>query len=569
MIRRFSISILFILFTFILFVPISLAQGCINNPNNIFGIGLAQPHDEALVDAAKLVNSSGGEWGYVTIIIQENDRNQEKWQKIFDRLRELKLIPIIRLATQGEGVNWRRPKVEDAGQWANFLNSLNWVVEERYVVLFNEPNQAREWGGQVDPSDYAKVADAFARQLKAKNRDFFVMMAGLDNGAPQNLPNFASVLGFLAEVKSTIPNIFDNIDGWASHSYANPGFAGTHYGVGLKSVRAYHSELLFLQELGVNKDLPVFITEVGWPGDDVDGKYPSREKIAEIYKLYFENIKGDRRICAITPFILDYQEGLFAKFSWRRISKPLKTSDCLEEFYPQYCEVQKIAKIKGDPIQKNLVNVKADLASELTEDSVHNFKIILKNLGQAIWDAKDGYKVSSIDGEFGVFCSNFVDVRPGAEQTLECTINTPKGVGERRARLGLIKGERIIQEVYNWNFKTFPIPKLSFKIDLFPATEDDSDYEVQIFDENEKLVFNKKNVAVINGAGEIRGIKNISLGRKSRVVILKSGYLPRQQYVLFDKNEVAEAKFKTMLALDRDHDGQFTIRGDVLGISTR
>jgi hypothetical protein len=108
--------------------------------NNKFGIHLAKPAEEDIEDANALVNGNGGSWGYVTLVMQEDDRNKGQWQGTFDKLRELKLIPIIRIATKPEGGNWRRPSKEDAEEWANFLDSLHWVVKERYVILFNEPN---------------------------------------------------------------------------------------------------------------------------------------------------------------------------------------------------------------------------------------------------------------------------------------------------------------------------------------------------------------------------------------------------------------------------------------------
>src|SRR4030067_3611659 len=71
--------------------------------NNKFGIHLAQPHLDELEKTKELVNSNGGDWGYVTLVIQENDRDKNKWQEVFDRMRQLHLIPIIRLATVPEG----------------------------------------------------------------------------------------------------------------------------------------------------------------------------------------------------------------------------------------------------------------------------------------------------------------------------------------------------------------------------------------------------------------------------------------------------------------------------------
>ena len=94
--------------------PIFATENPLETPNNKFGIHLAVPTDEDLEAAGQLANSSGGDWGYVTLVIQENDRNTEKWQGIFDRLRRLHLIPIIRLATGPQGDMWRKPEPSEA-----------------------------------------------------------------------------------------------------------------------------------------------------------------------------------------------------------------------------------------------------------------------------------------------------------------------------------------------------------------------------------------------------------------------------------------------------------------------
>src|SRR3989338_4159495 len=168
--------------------------------NNKFGIHLATPDDGDLDRAEQLLNSSGGRWGYVTLVIQENDRDLNKWQGVFDKLRERRLIPIIRLAASPDGENWRRPDVSEAQVWVDFLNKLHWVVENRYIILFNEPNHATEWGGTVDAENYAKVAEEFASKLKKENKDYFVMLAGLDASAPSQLPRYEDEEVFLKEV---------------------------------------------------------------------------------------------------------------------------------------------------------------------------------------------------------------------------------------------------------------------------------------------------------------------------------------------------------------------------------
>ena len=249
-----------ILFLTLLFFPLSILAA---TPNNKFGIHLAQPNTEEFSKVKELVNSNGGDWGYVTLIIEEKDRNKDKWQGIFDQLRTLHLIPIIRLATSAEGENWRRPEAKDAQGWADFLDSLNWVVKNRYIILFNEPNHGSEWGGEVDEKSYAEISFEFAKKFKEKNPDFFIMLAGFDASAPSWRPGMEDEEVFLRRL-SLDKDSLQYLDGLASHSYPNPGFSGSPYAVGRGTVRTYEWELGLLKELGVTKKLPVFITETGW-----------------------------------------------------------------------------------------------------------------------------------------------------------------------------------------------------------------------------------------------------------------------------------------------------------------
>ena len=70
-------TLFFILFLFLFSFDIYSFDSSL--PNNKFGIHLAVPNKEDIKKTAELVNSSGGQWGYVTVVIQENDRNFAKW----------------------------------------------------------------------------------------------------------------------------------------------------------------------------------------------------------------------------------------------------------------------------------------------------------------------------------------------------------------------------------------------------------------------------------------------------------------------------------------------------------
>src|SRR3989344_417661 len=412
--------IFFLLFT----VPVQVYSQ--DKANNKFGIHLAQPHLEDLQKSKELVNSSGGDWGYVTLVMQENDRDKNKWQEIFDRMRELHLIPIVRLATVPQADKWRRPGKEEADSWAEFLNSLHWVIKDRYVILFNEPNHGNEWGGEVDAANYAEVALNFAQKLKEKSPEFFIMLAGLDASAPSNSPLFEDESIFLQKILNSEFLILNYIDGFASHSYPNPAFSGSPSDFGRGSIRTYEWELSLLKQLGI-KDLPVFMTETGWRRGD-------ENTIAAYFKTAFESVwLPDERVKAVTPFVLDYQGEPFLNFSWKRFQD--------SDFYPQYYTVQSLAKVKGEPVQIETGEMVFDFPKELVAHSSFHFTLQLKNSGQAVWDRDFGYQLAaiSLDKEktFEYFFSDLKNVKPFTEAEIDFYLKTNGSLGKRNLQLVL------------------------------------------------------------------------------------------------------------------------------------
>jgi hypothetical protein len=539
-----------IFFLILILFPISVIA--VEPLNNKYGIHLAQPYPEAIKEAADLVNSRGGKWGYVTVVIQENDRDKSKWQGIFNQMREQNLIPIVRLATSAEGENWRRPEKKDVKGWVDFLNSLNWVVKNRYVVLFNEPNHGSEWGGEVDTKSYANVVFEFAKSLKEKNKDFFVMISGFDASAPSWMPGMESEETFLREISNFQFLIFNYIDGWASHSYPNPGFAGSPYATGRETVRAYEWELELLKELGVKKELPVFITETGW-------KRGSEQTVADYLQTVYEQVWGpDDRVMAVTPFVLDYQSDPFLEFSWKL---PTEKATKEREFYQQYFTVQSLVKIKGEPEQIEKGEIKFSLPKELVIQSKYDFKITLKNQGQSIWDKDNDYQLvlnSSTGNKPDYLFEDLKDIKPFEEKDIYLTFKTNENLGERNIKLILQKNNKNIFKSIDWKFNILPLPSLKFETNFFPwGKGKGEDYELQIFDVDDRLVFKKKNLSVKQGVGELKNIQNITLNDLYRVVILKPYHLPRQQFIVFKKDNNL-IKFKALLPFDLNKDGKLS-----------
>lgn len=538
---QFKIFQAIVVLLIVIFIPrIVIAEAS----NNKFGIHLAQPHLESLKEARELINSSGGDWGYVTVVLQENDKNKEKWQLIFDQMREFHLIPIVRLATVPEGENWRRPKAEEADGWVNFLDSLNWPVKNRYIILFNEPNHGQEWGGEVDPNDYAKVALAYAEKLKKKNKDFFIMLAGLDASAPSAGTSMEDEEIFLKQLLTSNSSLLTYIDGLASHSYPNPGFAGSPYDAGRKSIRGYEWELELLKSQGINKDLPVFITETGWRGHS--------DLISQNYKTAFEQVwLSDDRVKAITPFILDYQGEPFLDFSWKRFQS--------SEFYPQYELIQSMAKTKGEPAQIEKGEIRFDFPKELVTQSNFHFRLKLKNTGQAIWDKDNGYALgvwSNEEKKFEYLFSDLSSIKPFEEDEVDFYLKTDGLLGKHQVAISLLKNGKPILQSQNWDFDILPLPQIKAKVNLYPKIlVSADDFEIQIFDEKEELVFKKKNIKFTNNEAVISNIQNIAFGRKYRIVVLRSYYLPRQSVIVFQKG-ANEVKFKLMYPIDFNQDGK-------------
>jgi hypothetical protein len=368
-----------VIFFIVLLFPkdISAIYDPISVDNNIYGLHVADPVD--IQKAKYLVNSSEGDWGYVTLVIRENERNLERWQEVFNELRRKHLIPIIRIASKQNDIGWEKFDKSDVDDWVYFLNSLNWVIENRYVVIGNEPNHAKEWGGEINPEEYAQILKEFSVALKDASEDFFILPAGFDASASSSKITLSEE-DYLLRMFQHDNSIFTHIDGWVSHSYPNPEFSGSEYGYGKGSIRTFEWELSFIKNLGEKKELPVFITETGWihNKNEEDSEYYDPDELVSKYDYAFNSVwKKDPRIVAVTPFLLNYNELPFNSFSW---------IDLNSNKYPFYESVQNHQKVKGVPIQVVEGEILFSLTPKIIKrgDYFQGMMLVI-NTGQSIW----------------------------------------------------------------------------------------------------------------------------------------------------------------------------------------
>ena len=312
-------------------------QENIGYKNNKFGIYTYMEVDEYLDLASQLVNSNGGEWGYVLIPYNVKDYRDDRWQRFFGRLNELKLIPIIQLWDLNK--DNADSQINDS---ASFLNTLPWPTKNRYISVFNEVNDEKFWHGEINPEYYAKTLDQIITTYKTANQDFFILN-GAFNASARNTSSTMDEEEFLIRMERKIPGIFARLDGWASHSYPQPNFTGNPQATGRDSIRAYDWELSILKNRFGVENLPIFITETGWPHKEAQTDRDDYLPIVQATNnlIYaFENVwLPDERVVAVTPFTMWYNPP-FDNFSWiDKDNNPLF----------QFNEIAKLPKVAGNP----------------------------------------------------------------------------------------------------------------------------------------------------------------------------------------------------------------------------
>lgn len=298
-------SALFLLISTLFLTP--QAYGVESTP-----MGIHILHIGELAEAKELIASEArpDAWQYVTVPFTLGDLEKAaEWQAFFDEARESKVIPLVRLATKVEADSWIVPNRREVVAQLEFLSALDWPTEERHIIIFNEVNHAKEWGGQIDPVAYAQILRFAADWAHTEGKNFLVLGAAMDLAAP-NGTQTKEAFAYLDAMYAHDPEIFAVIDAWNSHSYPNPGFSSAPTRTGKNSLRGFTYELAYAKEK-TGKDFKVYITETGWEDSASTGRW-----LTSYYQYALEHIWSDDRVEAVTPFVLKGSPGPFAGFSF-------------------------------------------------------------------------------------------------------------------------------------------------------------------------------------------------------------------------------------------------------------
>ena len=252
------------------------------------------------------------EWRYVTIPFTFADLQKKKeWQDFMDQAEKMRVIPILRLSTGfDQSINaWKIPTRKNIIDMADFLAKLDWHQDEKFIIVFNEVNHAAEWGGKVDPLLYGGILQFTSYWFHSEGCNFKILPAAMDLAA-NNSAITREAFGYLESLIQFHPDIFDSIDYWNSHSYPNPDFAASPKRIGQNSVRGFLYELTWLKNK-TGKDFQVMITETGWASS-----YLTNYSLDDYYFYALNYIWSDKRVKAVTPFIMKGSPGPFASFSF-------------------------------------------------------------------------------------------------------------------------------------------------------------------------------------------------------------------------------------------------------------
>lgn len=292
-----------------LFLLFSVANTASAEEISKMGVHILNPSE--LESAKELIRAENAdEWQYVTIpFTLEDAKKPREWQEFFKEAKEKKIIPLVRLATKVEDGSWQVPDRKQIVMLLTILGQLEWPTDDRHIIVFNEVNHAKEWGGTIDPEEYASIFRFTSSWAHSENRRFIVLPAAMDLAAP-NGGQTREAFAYLDAMRTSDPEIFNYVDIWNSHSYPNPAFSASPQKTGKNSLRGFEYELAYLKE-HTGKEFDVYITETGWE-DNVQ----TRRWLSSYYEYAIRNIWSNPKVKAVTPFVLKGAPGPYAGFSF-------------------------------------------------------------------------------------------------------------------------------------------------------------------------------------------------------------------------------------------------------------
>ena len=324
--------------------------------NNFFGTHLIIDNlDERGLAQFQWTRNLVGQHGYVKTfffgITKNTQGAPQSWRDVVQHAYDLDMIPHVRLggvhvASQGY---WLKPEADPDGRYHSIAQAVKRVVEDLprsdkyplYIQVWNEPNLAVEWSGEVNLKEYAHFFVDVSKAIRSIGDD----RIRITNGAFALSPE-ATEKCILAD-----PEFIDAFDVWAAHCYPQnyPPEYNNHDGTAVHpeaTIDGYLLELKVLERYG-RKDVQVIIAEGGYNlGNSVYGNLPPineynrADYIMRAFRDYYPRF---RNLIAVFPFL--FSDPGWIQHNWVHVDSGTDENGLPTKPHYQYTAVQQLARV--------------------------------------------------------------------------------------------------------------------------------------------------------------------------------------------------------------------------------
>ena len=316
--------------------------GATSPPVNRYGMGYVHEGNAADHD---LTRDLVGPGGHVLVIFADvrPDRHhaEPSWKASIADAYARDLVPVIRMAPP-----WGDRRVRNQGESPTSYLALGQAYRDivadlplrdgwpLYVAVHNEPNLCYEWAcdqgvGWLYEEQLAGEYAAMLRDVADAVHSLGDPRIKVTNGAlapggvtgcecgTDNWQGGTTALTYLQKMKNAVPDVFDRIDVFSTHSYPAQGEGWGFfcaYADAMPGLTFFEKEL---QAIG-KPNMGVLVTETGWTIEH-EGNHWSREQVAEFTVQAYQNVwETHPSIVGVTPFIL--RDAAWDKFAWVQAS---------------------------------------------------------------------------------------------------------------------------------------------------------------------------------------------------------------------------------------------------------
>lgn len=251
------------------------------------------------------------------------------WVYFVNQAYDRGLQPVIRLQGGITNGNWDKPHADSPGDYARIADAYRRVVGQLprrdnfklYIQIWNEPNLNFEWGGQLNPTEYAQFLTQTANAIRGIGDPRIVLVS-----APLSPGGHMSIGTFMYQMFNTVPDSRWAFDLWGAHPYPanHPPEYNVHRNTAVYPqmvVDAYLEQLKTLAAWG-RPGVKTFLSETGyelwnntygWEGFPIINEDNRAAYLGRAFEDYW---RGWAEVEAVAPYQLSDPVGSWVNWNF-------------------------------------------------------------------------------------------------------------------------------------------------------------------------------------------------------------------------------------------------------------